>query len=350
MTFTINGNTLKKYEGNEEHVIIPDGVEAIADYAFYGAQKLRTVTFPDSLKEIGSDVFYDCEELIEADIPDSVYYMGSAVFSRCRKLKKVRFSKKLTSLLKITFYQCENLQEVILPPRLRRISRACFQQCHQLREIQLPDTLRVIEENAFDDCVSLQRISLPEGVEELHPNVFFNCSSLQEINLPASLKQIGKGALETHGKIRIDADESVYLAAGMLENNWNMNWNFGANGRYNGRNEDNYQIHDSWLVNLDLEQWKPLARVILAVNYLESFRRPVPEFDIFILANREEVLEKIISEKRFTALHQALDHQLVTPDILQPYLTRIHDPKERALLMQERHTAGEEEEDLLDLL
>lgn len=76
MTFTINGNTLKKYEGNEEHVIIPDGVEAIADYAFYGAQKLRTVTFPDSLKEIGSDVFYDCEELIEADIPDSVYYMG----------------------------------------------------------------------------------------------------------------------------------------------------------------------------------------------------------------------------------------------------------------------------------
>ena len=348
MTFTINGNTLKKYEGNEEHVIIPDGVEAIADYAFYGAQKLRTVTFPDSLKEIGSDVFYDCEELIEADIPDSVYYMGSAVFSRCRKLKKVRFSKKLTSLPKITFYQCENLQEVILPPHLRRISRACFQQCHQLREIQLPDTLRVIEENAFDDCVSLQRISLPEGVEELHPNVFFNCSSLQEINLPASLKQIGKGALETHGKIRIDADESVYLAAGMLENNWNMNWNFGSNGHYNGRNEDNYQLYDSWLCNLDLNQWKPFARSVLTVNYLESFRRPLAMYDSWFLANKEECLEMIISQKRYKALYQALDLQLVTSAMIAPYLSRIKEPDERAKLLE--ISRSQEEEDLLDLL
>lgn len=350
MTFTISGTTLKKYEGSEEHVIIPDGIEAIDDYAFYGASSLQKVTFPDSLREIGSDVFYDCEQLQEAYLPDGVTYMGSAVFSRCLNLRKVRFPKRLTSLPKITFFQCENLSEVILPEHLRRIGRACFQQCHSLLEIRLPDSLKIIEENAFDDCTSLRRIVLPEGMEQLDKNVFFNCPALAEINLPSSLTFIGKGALETHGRICITADESIYIAAGMLENNWNMNWNFGANGRYNGRNEDNYQLHDSWLVNLDLEQWKPLARCVLAVNYLESFRRPVVMYDVWIINNREECMEKIISEKRYDALHRALQLELISADMITPYLSRINDPKERAELMQMSHEAKKEEEDLLDLL
>lgn len=349
MTFTISGTTLKKYEGNEEHVIIPDGIESIADYAFYGAAGMQTVQFPGSLKEIGSDVFYDCEQLREAEIPDSVIYMGSAVFSRCCRLESVKLSDRLTALPKITFYQCENLREVILPANLRKLSRACFQQCHSLAQITLPASLKIIEENAFDDCTALNEIVLPEGIEEIGENAFFSCQNLRRINLPSSLTFIGKGALETHGRIRIDADESIYLAAGMLENNWNMNWNFGSNGRYNGRNEDNYQLYDSWLVNLDLKQWKPLARNILAVNYLESFRRPAGMYDEWIIAEREEILELIISGKRWQALRRALQLGLVTPGHVRPYLSRIHDPAVRAELLQESRQA-EAEEDLLDLL
>ena len=347
MTFTINGNTLKKYEGNEAHVIIPEGIEAIADYAFYGAAMMEQVTLPESLKEIGSDVFYGCEKLKEAWIPDGVSWMGSAVFSRCANLEKVRLSKRLTSLPKITFFQCANLKEVILPS-VRRLSRACFQQCHSLETIGLPSSLKFIEDNAFDDCISLQEIELPQGIEEIGENAFFNCASLRRINLPSSLTFIGKGALETHGRIRIDADESIYLAAGMLENNWNMNWNFGSNGHYNGRNEDNYQLYDSWLCNLDLNQWKPFARSVLTVNYLESFRRPLAMYDSWFLANKEECLEMIISQKRYKALYQALDLQLVTSAMIAPYLSRIKEPDERAKLLE--ISRSQEEEDLLDLL
>ena len=347
MAFTIIANTLKKYEGNEAHVIIPEGIEAIADYAFYGAAMMEQVTFPESLREIGSDVFYGCEKLKEAWIPDGVSWMGSAVFSRCANLEKVRLSKRLTSLPKITFFQCANLKEVILPS-VRRLSRACFQQCHSLETIGLPSSLKFIEDNAFDDCISLQEIELPQGIEEIGENAFFNCASLRRINLPSSLTFIGKGALETHGRIRIDADESIYLAAGMLENNWNMNWNFGSNGHYNGRNEDNYQLYDSWLCNLDLNQWKPFARSVLTVNYLESFRRPLAMYDSWFLANKEECLEMIISQKRYKALYQALDLQLVTSAMIAPYLSRIKEPDERAKLLE--ISRSQEEEDLLDLL
>ena len=347
MAFTIIANTLKKYEGNDTHVIIPEGIEAIADYAFYGAEIMEQVTFPESLKEIGSDVFYGCEKLKEAWIPDGVSWMGSAVFSRCANLEKVRLSKRLTSLPKITFFQCANLKEVILQS-VRRLSRACFQQCHSLERIELPSSLKFIEDNAFDDCISLQEIELPQGIEEIGENAFFNCASLRRINLPSSLTFIGKGALETHGRIRIDADESIYLAAGMLENNWNMNWNFGSNGHYNGRNEDNYQLYDSWLCNLDLNQWKPFARSVLTVNYLESFRRPLAMYDSWFLANKEECLEMIITGKRYKALYQALDLQLVTSAMIAPYLSRIKEPDERAKLLE--ISRSQEEEDLLDLL
>ncbi|MBE6128266.1 MAG: leucine-rich repeat domain-containing protein [Erysipelotrichaceae bacterium] len=347
MAFTIIANTLKKYEGNDTHVIIPEGIEAIADYAFYGAAMMEQVTFPESLREIGSDVFYGCEKLKEAWIPDGVSWMGSAVFSRCANLEKVRLSKRLTSLPKITFFQCANLKEVILPS-VRRLSRACFQQCHSLDTIELPSSLKIIEDNAFDDCISLQEIELPQGIEEIGENAFFNCASLRRINLPSSLIFIGKGALETHGRIRIDADESIYLAAGMLENNWNMNWNFGSNGLYNGRNEDNYQLYDSWLCNLDLNQWKPFARSVLTVNYLESFRRPLAMYDSWFLANKEECLEMIITGKRYKALYQALDLQLVTSAMIAPYLSRIKEPDERAKLLE--ISRSQEEEDLLDLL
>ena len=148
---TVNG-ILKKYEGNEAHVIIPDGITGIGDYAFYGASQLKTIAIPASVREMGDNVFYDCESLEEVILPDSLFYLGSAVFSRCASLRKVIFPDSLTVLPKITFFQCESfqcesLQSVRLSARLEKISRAAFEQCHSLKEIVLPESLKILDEN-----------------------------------------------------------------------------------------------------------------------------------------------------------------------------------------------------------
>lgn len=350
MTFEIRNQTLRKYTGNEEHVIVPEGITSIADYAFYGASSMRFLDLPGSLKEIGSSAFYDCENLESLVMPDSVCYIGEGLFARCRSLRKVIFSDRLSSLPRITFFRCEDLEEAVLPARLKTIGRACFEQCHSLKHLTLPETLQVISENAFDDCSSLQKIELPESLREIGDNTFFACTSLRHINIPDSLQKMGKGALETRGKLSVISNDTFLLRSYMFDNNWNMNWNFGANHRYNGKNEDNYQLVHSYMPCVSLKEWKPEARCILAVNYLETRQKEIPAYEQWIRENSAECLDMIISRERSEALHTGAECGLFTPDQIRPYLEKVKDPDERAWLLAYSEDHDSAIDDLYDLL
>lgn len=350
MTFVSDHGKLKKYEGSEEHVIIPEGIRIIDDYAFYGASAMKHISFPSTLEEIGNNVFYDCESLEEADIPGSVYYMGDGVFSRCKTLKTVSLPDRLSELPKITFFQCEALEHVTLPRRLKRMSRSCFEQCHSLKEISLPESMVFLDDNVFDDCTSLVSVNLPEGLKHIGDNTFFNCPSLKKLVLPSSLKEAGKGAFETRGVLELYAPDSFPIRSFMLDNNWNLNWNFGANGRYNGKNEDNYQLVDSYLPNVWLNEWKPEAQCVLCINYLETKTEVLENYETWIVQNREECLEKMISERRYTALNRALEDSLIPSEMIEPHLNRIHDPEERAKLLEMNRQKHSSLDDLFDLL
>ena len=340
---------LKKYEGNEEEVVIDQDIAVIGDYAFYGCTNMKRIHLPDGLKEIGSDAFYGCENLEEVIIPDSVYYIGEGLFARCRSLKKAVLSASLTSVPKITFFQCESLVSVTLPQRIRRIGRAAFEQCRSLEKLELPSALRIIEDNAFDDCTSLRDIVLPDHLESLGSNVFFNCTAMRLLVLPDTLTSVGKGALETRSKLSLSAPHLAVRPA-MLDNNWNLNWNFGANGRYNGRNEDNYQLFRSYLPHVTLKEWKPLARVVLAANYLETFESPIDFYDDWIKANTDELLAFLIQKKRYDALLAGVDHDLLDTAGIEPYFEAIKEPAVRARLMEKRRNASGSLDDLFDML
>ena len=86
------------------HLVIPEGVKEIPNYAFENNKEIRSVTFPDTLEDIGFYAFCNCESLSEINfgsgdlsisysafenvavrnltIPSNVKYLGQA-FSRC---------------------------------------------------------------------------------------------------------------------------------------------------------------------------------------------------------------------------------------------------------------------------
>ena len=350
MPFEINRNILKKYTGDEEHVVVPEGTEVIADYAFYGAFMMKSVVLPSSLREIGNNAFYNCSGLLSVQIPDTVYYIGEGLFARCSSLTEAVLSDALTSLPRITFFQCENLRNVHLPAKLKKISRACFEQCHSLESIDLPDTVTVLENNVFDECTSLRRAKLSAGLSSIGDNAFFQCSSLYRLDLPESLKEIGKGAFETRGPLQLCAPDSLHLKSAMFDNNWNMNWNFGSNGRYNGKNEENYQLHDSVIRNVSLSEWKPEARCVLCVNYLETADADHPAFIDWISENTEQCLEFMILHKRYKALNYALQEKIIPLSQAEPYIAQIPDPAERAILLSLKEEESDGFDDLLGFL
>lgn len=78
------------YSGTSTLVSIPatlDGYEVVAlgERAFEG-QKIAAVVLPDGLEAVGWFSFYGCESLIDITIPDSVTSIGYAVFDGCPNL------------------------------------------------------------------------------------------------------------------------------------------------------------------------------------------------------------------------------------------------------------------------
>ena len=160
---------------------IREGTVGLADYAFYGAMGLTSVSLPESVKNIGRCAFYNCNSLTTINLP-----MG------------------LTKIEEFTFYQCASLTQIYIPNSVTSIGYSAFNKCYALTEVNIPTAVEYIDDFAFYKCYSLAAVnfdllqSAPEEVTAVSSNlktigerVFYNCTSLTTINIPDSVESIG---------------------------------------------------------------------------------------------------------------------------------------------------------------
>ena len=146
---------LIKYLGQDEHVVVPDGVVHIGEYAF-----VRTTAVQESpgaalsLRTAGGMDF-----ITEIDLPEGVEEIDP-----------------------FAFYECWNLRRIRLPESLRVIGRGAFRYCSSLTEIKLPPQLKRIRQNAFTECLSLTRIEVPEGT--VIEDGAFNIAAVTIVRVP----------------------------------------------------------------------------------------------------------------------------------------------------------------------
>jgi len=97
--FDKTGGTLIAFPASKKgEYIIPDGVIAIGDYAFYRSNQLTSVTIPSSVKSIGTRAFFSCERLISVIFSDGVIDIGDFAFARSDNL-----SPETREILRIRF-------------------------------------------------------------------------------------------------------------------------------------------------------------------------------------------------------------------------------------------------------
>lgn len=174
---------LTSYTGNQEQVIIPEGVKRIGGD-------------PDNSIFQGNET-----AVVSVVIPDSVTEIDEGAFLNCRQLQEVIMGNGVTKINSFAFYGCSQLKTVVLSENLQEIGRKAFCFCESLETLDLPSSLRIIEREAFGNCFSLKSMKIPDGVRYIPRDTFFQCYSLEKIEIPSSVTEIGTGG-EWNRKIR----------------------------------------------------------------------------------------------------------------------------------------------------
>lgn len=147
-----NDVLLYKYIGDDENVVIPDGIECICDRAFWNAPNIRTVDIPESVKYI--NYAFELSSVENLVIPDTVDP------DSC-----------------MSFYGCRGLKNIVLSDRMTEIQNHAFEKCVSLESIIIPESVAYIGDYAFCECSSLKKVTI-EGAPQMGDNVFESCNAI----------------------------------------------------------------------------------------------------------------------------------------------------------------------------
>ena len=147
--FVIDDVVLKEYKGNDEVVIIPDGIKTIDKHAFANNYTLKKVIMPDTVTAI-----------------------KDAAFQWCSDLEEIVFSKKLTTIGPFAFSTNKALRSVDLSnTKVKSIRKKCFIACENLEIIKLPETVKSIEDSAFERT-AITEFHFPASIEKIASSAF----------------------------------------------------------------------------------------------------------------------------------------------------------------------------------
>ena len=95
--------------------------------------------------------------------PEFVDSIADGAFSGCKKLKSVVLSDKVTRIPNGTFANCINLESITWGAGLRTIWGKAFENCTALKSIVFPDSIEDVSSDAFRGCVNISSITFAKG-------------------------------------------------------------------------------------------------------------------------------------------------------------------------------------------
>ncbi len=251
--FVINGDTLIRYVGNEQKVVVPNGIKELGPCAFWDNQSIEEVVLPNTLINLGGDTFYNCRNLKRIIIPRSVERMGNNPFAGCpllhlenksknfKMIDGVLFTKNKDRLIYYSICKSENVYKI--PKNTKIIGKHAFFLAKSLEKVIIPDSIIKMENNPFSGCdkldvenhtdayhivdkviynkyknsvigclnsIKTDRLELLP-VKNICRNSFWNCSGIKTIVLPQSLEQIGYNPFAGCSNIVFENHSGAYV-------------------------------------------------------------------------------------------------------------------------------------------
>ena len=111
VVYSKDGTTIVQYPSGKdgESYKINDNVTNIADRAFFGASKLKSITLGNNVKTIGAYSFMHCSNLTSINIPESVKEIKYNCFGVDTSLEHIYVPATIETMGSIVFHMCNNL-------------------------------------------------------------------------------------------------------------------------------------------------------------------------------------------------------------------------------------------------
>ena len=178
----IGDNTITK-------VVIPEGVESIANYAFANLTALEEVVLPSTLESIDYGAFYGCTSLQKitfsgennlkiinqnafenCDLRDtiklpSVCVISDYAFAGNQKLKGIELGENLCSIGQYAFAGCKKLKDVTIDAKKVKYGPYAFTGCKSLKEFYVNSS--VLPEGMFYECDDMKKVTIGKDVNDI---------------------------------------------------------------------------------------------------------------------------------------------------------------------------------------
>ncbi len=125
-SYSSNSSLQTKFGAQVEEYIIGGSVRSIADFAFrnQSPDSLRSIILPEGLEAIGNWAFGYIEHLTSINIPSTVQTIGTDAFAYCTNLRSVELGEGLMTVNGQAFWMCDSLTRVtcnaLTPPTLNQ--------------------------------------------------------------------------------------------------------------------------------------------------------------------------------------------------------------------------------------
>lgn len=164
-------------------IVIPYGIEVIAENAFQKCKLLRKVILPQTVKSIGSGTFDGCRYLHSVNLPPLLSFIGERTFYGCQFLKKIEIPSGVETIKWFAFYGCSSLRSIKIPGSVKSLDGLCsFGKCTGLRRIEIEEGVETLD-SVFSDCTSVKTIIIPNSLKKVVGNSFECMPSLKNIVL-----------------------------------------------------------------------------------------------------------------------------------------------------------------------
>ena len=187
-TVTSVGPYAFAYCPNLTNITFPKSVKVIEDRVVTGCKNLKKVTLENGVKTINPYAFEDAY-MQSISIPESVEKIGSYAFYGVKGLKSVKIPSKVTIIYHDTFNNCKSLESVTFGKNVNKIGESAFENCSKLGKLVIPGNVKTIDYKAFYNS-GVKELVLKEGVQKVEYWAFANCNKLTSVDVSSTVSTI----------------------------------------------------------------------------------------------------------------------------------------------------------------